>query len=908
MCQPIFSHSTVAFFYGHNPPIPQLCFYDILVVDSTADFNPQECESLNQTYAYVSVGEVGKDALYLKDIQKNWIIGKNTAWNNNPVIDQTNPDWQAFFIQKLITPLWKKGYRGFYLDTLDSYRLANQNPQLQQKQIAGMVRLILKIKENYPEAKLILNRGFELLPQVRQHINAVTIESLYHAWNQQKKIYVANPRTEQNRLWIEINKIRALQLPIIIIDYLPPDQKAKAQLRSDKLSQQGFIPWITDKTLQKIYLNNPREKTPALPRKILLLYTNETKLPLRLTSPLRFLGPILEYMGYIPHYQTLTNPQQLPKDNLKNSYAGIVLWLDTQDARNTFLIQWVKKQIAANIPLVFLNSFGVPIDAKALTQLGISRSEIKNTQTNLQIVKKDPNFIGFEVAPSKTPYDFYPIHATGSQVLLQLKNSQQQTEDAVAITAWGGYALYPYVIQFLPNNYALWVINPFTFFHQALKLNDFPIPDTTTENGRRLMSVHIDGDGFADQAKWLGGGFAATELRDHILKKFPIPTSVSVITGEIAPNGTHPKHSKHLIQIARSIFSLPWVESASHSFSHPFHWQASTYKTNNYTGVEPYEVKIPNYSFNLATEINGSIDFINQMLVPNHRQCQLFFWSGAADPSVAALQMTQQKPLLNINGVNDTCIDNQHPSLTGIRPMGLELTGHYQVFSPIDMDFYYMNHFKGPLYGFEKVIQTLQLTNQPRRFKPIDLYYHIYSVSNHASMQALIKVYRWALSQSVMNIYISDYIKKVLDYYQMKIYPYHGAWLIYSKGDLRELRSSRRLGYPDLLHSQNVIGFKTFGEDLYIHLGPYHLSHLKYQKQKPSEPYLMEANARVIAFYRQSKQLMLRLQGYMPVEFTLANTNQCQVVSETALKTSDAKNGNIRYQSSKDSVEIHINC
>ena len=42
--------------------------------------------------------------------------------------------------------------------------------------------------------------------------------------------------------------------------------------------------------------------------------------------------------------------------------------------------------------------------------------------------------------------------------------------------------------------YARWVIDPFAFLTQALQLPPMPVPDTTTENGRRLLLAHVDGD------------------------------------------------------------------------------------------------------------------------------------------------------------------------------------------------------------------------------------------------------------------------------------------------------------------------------------------------------------------------------------------------------------------------------
>lgn len=902
-CNPVFAQPTVAFFYGKQAPIAQLCMYDMVIVDPYSDFNPQVyCNAMSQPFAYVSLGEVPADAPYAKNIKSGWVIGKNVAWNNNKVIDQTQQKWQEFFLNQVIAPLWQKGYRGFFLDTLDSYTLAVHDPQQQQKQIEGIVSIIQQIKSRYPDVKIILNRGFQVLPRVHSQVYAIVIESLYHAWNQQKQRYEETPLTEQKQLLAEIDKMQQMHLPIIIVDYLPPNQQDKAQDLTDQITKQGLIPWITDSTLQKIYI----PKIQELSRQILIVFNTEKKIPIQFVPALRLLGSMVEYVGYIPKYLDVTEIKTLPMTDLNSKYAGIIIWFQIQQPKNDYLFHWIQKQIANRIPIVFLENFGVSIENKELEKLGLSISSVKASIASLKIAKMNPTFVGKEVSPPINPYDFYPLRSKSSQILLQMKNEYQQTEDSVAITPWGGYAVVPDVILYLPNFYALWVINPLEFLHRALRLQDFPIPDTTTENGRRLMSVHIDGDGFAYTAKWIGGRFAAEELRDRILKQFRIPTSVSVIMGEIAPNGIHPKISPQLMEIARSIFALPWVEIASHTFSHPMYWQKASYKDLNLEG-EPFSIKIPNYKFNLASEITGSVDFINTKLAPANKKCHLFFWSGLADPSIEALALTYHDNLLNINGLS-THIDYHYSSLAGIRPMGMELGGYYQVFAPIDMDFFYMNSLAGPLYGYEKVIQTLELTDKPYRFKPIDLYFHIYAASYPAALQAVIKVYRWALTQPVMNIYISDYIKKVLDYYQISIGKHNASWIIYSKGDLRELRSMRNLGYPDLLKSQNLIGFRENKNDFYIHLGPNRLTVLNYQKEKPLQPYLVDANARVTKFSRDKNQLVIQFQGYMPLQFTFANVNQCRISSQTSLKKLQNQDKTVSYSSNKESDEIHIIC
>lgn len=463
----VMAWDSVAFYYGVSPPHLELCQYDLVVVDPASSFNPQDyCTTLSTPIAYVSLGEVASDAKHEKSIPDSWILGYNKVWNNNKIIDQTQRGWHDFFIQHLIDPLWQRGYRGFFLDNLDSYFLVNLTPQQQQQQVDAMVLLIQKIKAAHPDAQIIVNRGFQLLPQVQTNIDAVAIESIYAAWNQASGHYEKTSAHEHSMLLQEITRIKALHLPVIGIDYIPPDRKPEAALLASDLAKLGVTPWITDKTLQSIYLTKDQPHR----RDLLVVFdqANDTSppLPLQLTRPVSFLGVVLEYLGFVPHYYELrtTSLSKLKKLAAKNNYAGVVVWLENQTDKNKPLLEWLISLQKRHIPLIFLNGFGVPSQPHVLDALGISMPSLENSTNDLQITYQDKSIVGFEASPSLNPYELMPLISQSQGVVLQLMSDKKQREDAVAITAWGGYALYPYFIQQLPNSRTFWIINPFIFF------------------------------------------------------------------------------------------------------------------------------------------------------------------------------------------------------------------------------------------------------------------------------------------------------------------------------------------------------------------------------------------------------------------------------------------------------------
>jgi hypothetical protein len=88
---------------------------------------------------------------------------------------------------------------------------------------------------------------------------------------------------------------------------------------------------------------------------------------------------------------------------------------------------------------------------------------------------------------------------------------------------------------------------------------------------------------------------------------------------------------------------------------------------------------------------------------------------------------------------------------------------------PVTNENIYTNLWHGPFYGFERVIETFEMTDAPRRLKAVDIYYHSYSASKQASLKALHKAYQWALRRKLHPVYGSEYIRKVEDFYEFAI-------------------------------------------------------------------------------------------------------------------------------------------
>ncbi len=903
-CLPQIVHAdaAVAFFYGEHPPVTELHAFDRIVVEPQhvdQHFISQMAE--RELYAYVSLGEIDGSRAYLDDIPASWRMGTNPAWGSI-VIDQSRKEWSAFFIDRVITPLWDKGFRGFFLDTLDSYLLYSGNEAKRAKQQQGMVHTIKAIKARYPEARLFFNRGFELLPEVHELIDGVAAESLFGSWNALEGKYVDVSPQDHDWLVTKLQEVRdRYQLPITVIDYVAPKERQRAREIADKITTLGFTPWVSNSNLDMLGVGT----VEVMPRKIMMLYDYaEDETALMGQESVVIYGTLpLNYLGYAAEYHDVRKP--LPQFSLQGRYAGVVVWLQQslQASKAQRLVNWLHARQEEGVPLLLLGTIDF-IDDKALPHFGLQRGDNRRLPKRLNLSYATKAF-GYETAPLLEHGNFFPLALPRGTPWAVIEDDAKNRQVAAAITPWGGYVLDPLLVITLPgDNGNRWVIDPFTLYRQALRLPEMPVPDLTTESGRRSLLIHMDGDGFASKGEFPGNPYASEVLRDKILKRYPLPASISIIEGELSTEGLYPQLSAELEPIARSIYALPNVELASHSFSHPFNW-GKVVEGDDESG---YNLPIPNYKFDLQREVNGSVNYIESRLAPPGKTATLFFWTGNCNPPEAAVAQTVMAGVGNING-GDTVITNSMPSVTAVAPIGMYKGRYFQVFAPNQNENVYTNNWTGPFYGYRRVIETFEMTDKPLRLKPINIYFHTYSTSKPSSLAALDEVYRWALKQPTTPIFTSFYVKKAQQFDRVVVARHGEGWRVRGLDSIRELRLPVSNGIPDLKRSESIAGYNRHNDQHYIHAGASEVE-LYIGKGAPRESYLVSANASLTNSMRDKNGLHLSFAPQVALEIELANGRNCRLEQNgKRLGTSSMRNGHTILTVKKDVTgQIEANC
>ena len=240
------SRPSTAFFYGAGVPVAALAQFDRVVVEAE---NLKDLDGLRtdgaDVFAYVSVGEAEGWRASAKALPAELFLGTNTAWSSR-IADLTQPGWRDYLIGQRMAPLWQAGYRGFFLDTLDSYQRVVTNAQEEQAQARALVEIVRTIKQRFPGVKLLFNRGFAVLPEVGPLAVGLVAESLFQSWDPATRQYL--PVTPKERTWLleRLNDARhRYDLPITVIDYVPADQPQLAQATARQISALGFTPWVS---------------------------------------------------------------------------------------------------------------------------------------------------------------------------------------------------------------------------------------------------------------------------------------------------------------------------------------------------------------------------------------------------------------------------------------------------------------------------------------------------------------------------------------------------------------------------------------------------------------------------------------------------------------------------------------
>ncbi len=850
--------------YAVAPDPADLLAFDLCILDPQTKADLQPGHQLGRQYlAYLSVVEVAPGAGYLKELEAAGIslVSDNPQWKSR-CVDLLHPHWAQFVSQKLAAPALAKGFDGLFLDTVDAWqRLAQLHPDKKSEYAQALVALVKKLRADFPGKELVVNRGFDLLGDLQGSVDGVLMESVFRTFDPAGN-YVPTRGEDNQALLGKIRDIRRSGLPVYVVDYLPRGNPGLAEAIVDQIRRAGAEPFLTTKELNGVLVAPVTREA----RRVLVIYGSvlaesevaekfaaDSFTAERLQMPLEWLGYEVEYLNV---------GKVSPPAIMDERFCGVIFDVETQlpYGGEAWYVDWILEQKRRGLKVLFTGQYPFQQDvqrARLLKNLGLwgTFAQVpKPERVELKRVNRD--LMSYEATLTAHPAEIEDSRAPeGAQIDVSVECTDEAANkllfDAVFTCDWGGALMEPYATFQASAEDQASLFDPFKFLHRIFPSGKFPAPDTSTRDGRRIFYSHIDGDGFCGVTPYAGKAICGAIIRDRILKKYPFPITASLVEASMRGMeiGQEAKEVPMYEEVARSCFALPNVQAASHSFSHPYVWidhDDEFIPLYESRGLElkpevRYDVEKPD----MNREIRGSIEYI-QKLCPPGKKVDLMLWSGNCRPSPEALRLCQTLGVENMNGGN-TVISKRHPFVSNISPRIMQWDGELQIHAANQNEFVYTKNWTGPFFGgFANVIETFKETEEPRRLKAVNIYYHFYSAATLGAMKALEKVHDWCLDQPLHSMTAVDYARLVRDSYQTRVYR-QGAksWLLVNQGHQRTFRLDTSAGVPDLTTSDGIVGYTQYKNWTFVHTGGNAVSRLVLAESPPRHLHLESSQGEI---------------------------------------------------------------
>ncbi|MDF2642325.1 MAG: PbsX family transcriptional regulator [Pseudomonas sp.] len=245
--------SSVVFWYADNPPLAQLAQFDWSVVEPD-HLSPADVDVLRSQgglpFAYLSVGEFHGGPAELKAQSLSDAISpvRNGPWNSQ-VMNLESQVWRDHLFTRA-ADLRSQGYAGLFLDTLDSFQLLPE-PEWEAQRIA-LTSLLRELHQRQPLMKLFFNRGFEVLQDLEGLAAAVAVESIRAGWDASTRRYRPVPKADRQWLESQLRPLRDQTIPLVAIEYLPPERRDEARRLVKRLRAEGFVPYVASPDLDSL--------------------------------------------------------------------------------------------------------------------------------------------------------------------------------------------------------------------------------------------------------------------------------------------------------------------------------------------------------------------------------------------------------------------------------------------------------------------------------------------------------------------------------------------------------------------------------------------------------------------------------------------------------------------------------
>ncbi|MBF0350360.1 MAG: endo alpha-1,4 polygalactosaminidase [SAR324 cluster bacterium] len=226
----------------------------VVLDDQTKVDVPKIRRSVEHVLGYLSIGEVDTEREYFSELpDTSFLLEYNPNWDKSRIVDIRSEKWQEWLLNVRIPHILRRGFNGLFLDTMDSVIYMEQTNPERKGMVEASIRLVQRIKQQFPEIYIMVNRGVEAAPQYGPYVDAILAESFFADYNFTDKTYELRPIEDAKEyVGILTNVKKDHGVALFGLDYWYPDDKKNIRLIYEIQKKHGFIPYVATVELDQI--------------------------------------------------------------------------------------------------------------------------------------------------------------------------------------------------------------------------------------------------------------------------------------------------------------------------------------------------------------------------------------------------------------------------------------------------------------------------------------------------------------------------------------------------------------------------------------------------------------------------------------------------------------------------------
>jgi uncharacterized protein (TIGR01370 family) len=243
-------------FYGATAEEAILATYDIAVLDPAFQGSISLVGGAGtRVCGYLSLGEIRTSDPFLTYLDPAALLPENPDWPGTRRVDIRHPSWRSLVLDRKIPSLASQGFTGLMFDTLDTPPyLELLDPARYRGMREAAIELVGSIRARWPDMMLIMNRGYALLPDVVEKVDAIVAESLMTSPDREAGggAWVESHRLEQQLSLLKPAAQRRPPMPILSLDYWDPDDAGMIAEIYRRERDLGHHPYVATRLLDQI--------------------------------------------------------------------------------------------------------------------------------------------------------------------------------------------------------------------------------------------------------------------------------------------------------------------------------------------------------------------------------------------------------------------------------------------------------------------------------------------------------------------------------------------------------------------------------------------------------------------------------------------------------------------------------